>query len=445
MIESLLEILRGRIQKARKDIKNNGGNEAFSKFVKSEKGKYSGFSKSNISYILSEINKQTDGKNLESFEEKVKELELAILDFIEYRRKTINNFYNTRWYLYSFYSRPSRNVMAALSRVVLSIDTFGKVYVKNHDGNRDYEGTFQLVKNRLLFFDLQHIRKSESRVHMKIVSSESPKEISLGGFISYEDESIHSGTCIIEHKGVYKDEPSLLPQLFSTQGKDFFSEVPYPIRRYLSLKSQNHLKIPNDNFTINDLEDFMRNTQQNKKGLFFDYDNPEVFISSPTDSISPGNHKENSKTISSIINSVKKKLVSSDIHITFKYPGQENEEDVNEEGGIDRIQEYRKRIIKVMDDLKRTRFFILIYNEKAISRSLIELGWALAYCKAVLVLYKNDSKFPNNISVLEDSKKLSYFKMYPFQDLKENQDQLISKIYYTIIENLIDQYHTDFR
>ena len=86
-----------------------------------------------------------------------------------------------------------------------------------------------------------------------------------------------------------------------------------------------------------------------------------------------------------------------------------------------------------LQDLRKTRFFVLIYTKTDIgSYSLVQLGWALAHCKVVLVFYEEGSISEHVKSIPERA------FMQSFQDLEVGIDNIFNTIELQIRRNFKD-------
>lgn len=283
------------------------------------------------------------------------------------------NFINKKFYLYFFYAHPLTSD-PYLGRAVLSIDKYENVSLKNvpDDMSLDYIGKFDLINNQVLFFDLHSPGRAEARLHMKILCRNEPKEISLGGYISFEMGTIVMGSVVLHYE---RDRQGLEAALLAYhKNKEEFEKTPDEIKQYLAIKHLNHQKTPKLMTSTSHLEILFEKHKHKKKTLFFEESVPRVFISSPETTILKNERKENFEKMKDLEEKLKDYF---DGNIEFEY-----HRGFNKYSGIDKI----KRILR-----KTTLFILISKGTENSSFSLTEAGIALVTCKHILVFYTRGS------------------------------------------------------
>lgn len=424
-----------RIDAIRKEINEiSNGMSRFQDWAKSKYGQSQGLTNSSLSNTRTFLDRElTDGypdyeghikkslKRIDQFERAKNEF-LAFVTENDYYRDWARNehaqrFCNQIWYGYFFYL--SRTVTDPhLARVVLKINEYGDVFLKNlpDDTSTDYEGQFSLVNDDAIFFDLKADRK-DARLHIKVSVREKPKEISLGAYISFQEGYIITGSIVLQLLEEVEMDKAISTILSYKQNKKDFDAIPFPIRKYLSHKSINYSKIPNNIHSINGLNSHIKNYEQtqNRQTLFFDEECPILFISSPTNSIDEERHRANRQSILNLMERVNEEFPN----LKIEYSGRERLEIPNNAAF--------KRNIQL---LRRTKFFVLLYTgTDTASATLVELGLALGVCQSVIIYYKEDT-FPKHIEFL--SKGHGHVSTYPILGIQKSLnlicETLISEI-----------------
>ncbi len=430
-VQQRIDKAKAIIEEKRSIILKQSGYKKFVDFLIEAYGTTAGLSKSNISKILGKL---TDTENiptredLEIYEKKIEQFELAVDAFVRRFGEKANAYFNTKWYLYFFHKDDLNDPQVMLAQTVLEIDEAGIVELRNLPNSSNYEGRFELISGYLLIFNLEG-ETPGSKLHIKMLSGARPQELCLGLSLSFEHQRIISNTIVLQKRSI---DEKLIPQTLSVTDPDFFS-IDISIREYLARRDFNYLKIPQRIYSLKGLQLFLAKYERKKKTQFFEFTKPQVFISTPTSSIDKDILIEKSNVICDIKEEVKKKLALSGIDVDFSYPGEYDNNKTNE------IIRYGKQILNIFEQLRHTKFFILIYDKHAVSRCLVELGWALSNTKVVLVFYERNQGFPHTLSVLENRNRFHYVKFEPFTgSVASNKEFIIDKMLFTIGQNFND-------
>lgn len=316
--------------------------------------------------------------------------------------KQENTFYDKTWCAYFFDNRQREKVK--LAQVIVKIDKLGVVRINNIKDQRseEYEGTFRLHEKKYLIFELSGMNRQDRPLYLEIMTGPIPTEISIGSYITIEQDTIVSGTILfklLDPEERDKFESGLYSYM---EDKDKFLNIDKRIRAFLCKKSFNYNKLPRDIYSLKDLETLHTDYIRKKKSLFFDLEKPIVFISSPAHSISEKTFLKNKE----LILELKSKLNDKVGDLKILYPGEGKEFEI-------RIS----RFVKNLKTLSRTHFFVYIQlnddednKNKRPSTSLIELGWALAFCKNVLVFYEDKDAVPSIVPLLGSTSQLNDYK-----------------------------------
>ena len=175
-------------------------------------------------------------------------------------------------------------------------------------------------------------------------------------------------------KGTREMSPN--PGLLSFRtNPDTFYNVSSIIRRYLLSKRHNYYKAPRDIHTLEELSKFLNGHEENWESRFIEEYIPKLFISSPGLSIGKEAFSKNKEVIDKILGRINTSL--NDLVKINIYNNQTPIKDLNP---------------RTLFLIKKTRFFVLIHTktDKG-SYSLVQLGWALAHCKSVMIIYEKGS------------------------------------------------------
>ena len=332
--------------------------------------------------------------------------------------------YRKFWYLYFFYL-PDRKKDPSLGRVILETHSHRNVKLTNLQDpiHSDYEGQYSIVYNEVCFFDLETTKK-DRKLHIKVYySNPLEDEILLGSYITYESHMVTGGALALMP---IKNKKDIVPLAlsFKENREDFFN-VPRPIRRFLCFKKHNFYKIPTKIFNLNDLEKFFEFHEESWTSRFIDPGPPKLFISSPGLSISNSRFKQNKEAIDRIIDNLNENFSDAsgptiDIQIHN-----------NRDFGL----AHERVFPRTLNDLKQTRFFVLIYTKTNIgSYSLVQLGWALAHCKCVMLFYE-DGSISDHILTIPDG-----VLVQPFTDIEQEANTIYKNIELQILRNFRGRY-----
>ncbi|MDF1867985.1 MAG: hypothetical protein P1U70_24410 [Saprospiraceae bacterium] len=419
-----------RISVIRERISDLGGFDQFYKYIKAS-GRGSGFSNSSITYLLKLIEEnKNDKRKLDDYNIKVEAFENVLKEYEQSLEVNYNKFLGKNWYLYFFYNRMKSK--PKLGRAILSIDNYGKATITNvqDDISTDYQGTFKLINDYILFLDM--VGKSEAtKIHLKIIVGDEPKELCLGGYISFESQTVFTGSIVLELRMEKRHE--LSPGHFSYPDLGF-QETNKNIIKFLSLKNRNNIKIPKEIYSYNSLARFFESFESDEKTTFFDLSKSIVFLSSPASSLySPSLHSIKSKAIKEIKTKLENSFGTEANRINVLYPNYYRSE---YENGEFPLHNAKREMLENLEILRRTHFYVLMYDSRAVSKSFIELGWALAHCKVILIFYKEGEEFPEAITTLRSTRRLGHIDIQRIKSIEEDKDFIFRKIEFEIKDHL---------
>jgi len=298
---------------------------------------------------------------------------------------------SSQWYVYHFDNSNRLDKEPKLSRTILKIIDSKRVQFINTSPRKNYEGVYHKLVSKKSHYNTIFINfnspylgdKAPGIAHLRAYFTDiDSDEILMGAYITYEEYRIVQGSVVLER---IKNDEAATPLLMSYKksSKEFIEEVHWTIRRYLSLKHFNHVSVRNDITNTEELEEFIRSHPFPKwESRFFDEDIPTIFIAFPKLSHDVESSNEKNTLIQKLVTNLNDQL----------NPDKEKKKvKILKENTI--IESFKRESITItLAPLQRTRMFILIYSKTSTaSFSLIELGFAIAHAKTVMVFYEKGS------------------------------------------------------
>lgn len=315
-----------------------------------------------------ESSKDLDEFNLVKI--KAQELLKHLKNYLTYCSK--NEFTHNRYYVYFLYldsKEPQIGRGVLIINPKKSISDKNVVFQNVPDGkSSNYKGSSQQFQDRVLFLSLQ-ANDSERNLHIELTYKKPSQDILLGSYSTFENNHIVRGSLVLQL--IKKDNQNLIKPLptlssFRKNSKEFF-KIHKVIRRYLSLQLYNYHKTPEITPTLKGLSEFFMEHNYNEKAYqrFLEIKKPILFISSPNTSLNNEKAKIHEQSIQYITEELKK--IRQDIKIESLHKGQ----------------------TKTLEILRNTRYFVLVIDEvEKASFSLVQLGWALFFCKYIILFYR---------------------------------------------------------
>ena len=421
-----------RIEKCKINIKNEGGPNEFRDFVGPKKPGKPGIGKSTLQNwieklqelrLLAKREKKLSGKNEDKLNKhirNIKFLEAKVADFLHSKEKAAEVTLVKRLYLYFFYleHEPSEPKLGRAVVELFSNETAELLNVP--DGIRkNYNGKYHLSESRVLTLELNAAVQNR-QLHLKAYCSDLNEDgIFLGAYLTYENNHIEQGTVAMTP---ILTTPSFEPQILSfTQNREAFEDVPDTIRAYLSVKKYSYQTIPNYIHSQDLLDRYIKENAKEKPELrFIETLRPKVYLSFPNSSI---------KDEVFLTNEARMKALKQKLDETFS-----NKCDI--EYVNKKYDSLRQRITPPpsFEILKKARFFVLVYTatDKG-SLCLVQLGWAMANCKKVM-LFHEEGAISGNIERLDRMGVI----INPFVNNDEGYETVYKKLELAIAEDLRD-------
>lgn len=293
-----------------------------------------------------------------------------------------------RWNVY-FHRVFNENVHikkhSGIGNVLLTYDRIGgQVRIENdtQNGGYNYEGSVTKSDEHVVSFSLERVtpggkRDSSLTLDMKVfLNLDAQQEIALGAYVSYEKGlDVLCGTVVFERIAENWDAVTER-QICPRHKRQDFLNTHESIRYYLSRKNLNRIKVKRGNNSYVDLQSFVKSSSGKRlnSSSFIPIERYSVFLSTPVGGVS--NIKKKLEVITSIINAQEFAIYND--FLKFECPALRGTKKAN---AIKHDQ--------ILNKIKNASLFVLIYGELNLSSfSLIELGYAVAYCQRILLFCK---------------------------------------------------------
>ena len=313
-------------------------------------------------------------KKIETYKNKAVIFKQAVDEFLS-EVPTNDPFFLKVWVLY-FFHIPKYEIEPRLGKAVLRGLSPGYAKLENIESSiaSYYSGNYRKIDNRIYVLDLNS-PKGNQNLHIKVHYS-APKrdELLIGSYLTSENNNITRGTIILAKPENNSDQIPEDLSFFDSNGR--FQSVHPLIRRFLLLKKHNYFKLPSSIHTYKELERFLKSHRETWGNRYLEEPEPRLFLSTPGLSISEETFYQNKVFIDKLVENLKTSigdLVDIRIH-------------------NNRMSDKEIASPQTLVNLKNTRFFVLIYTKTEIgSYSLVQLGWALAHCKVVMLFHEEGS------------------------------------------------------
>ncbi len=405
-------------------VKNTGGYNEFDKWRADRKEFKKGLSRASVQYNAKNDIERTVNRNIKSEDDFLVPVNLELRNRIFTAERFVEAIENYQVFKVKF-QRPDQLYYKAyffyhleeteepeLGMSLISIQQT-KAYLHNvkDDISSDYEGDIEHLQDNGLFFDMSSVTKKIS-IHIKVnCSNLSNDNIMLGAYISFEDNHITQGSILLE--ATDKLEEPKIYSLFRNK-EELENNVNPNILSYLALKKYNFAKVKRNVVNETRLERFVQQDfKENFKTRFIDYAVPKMFMAVPTEVLLNQNTKS---VIHQIIEGVQNENNNIDVRIN--------------DGTDEKLRAIEKPPSFVQ--LQRCRFFVLFcFKGAQYSLSTVQLGWAMAYCKRVIVFYEEGGLSANFLKL----RGLGVL-MEKFSDLSKDMNHIISVLNVEISVNL---------
>lgn len=295
---------------------------------------------------------------------------------------SLNNLNGMRWYAYFLYYPQKANQEATLGRAVISVKHRAQKKIATLTNtalskNVHYEGqyiSFANLDNGIIVFNLNSDKEGR-QLHIKVHCVDKKQQILIGNYLTYEDGHIQSGSILLENipAKVKKPKPGAYSYKINPSG---FLEINPTIRSFFSLKNDNYSRVFHDVQDLDSLQQTLdeHNPHGEKNTWFLEKNPPEIFIAAPLFASLLFGHQAYEDFLANVVSELQKSL-----HPHAKINFNDKEAGYDENGKLQPINN--------LYFLKTQRIFILLLGSSDIlSFSMVQLGWALAYCKKVILV-----------------------------------------------------------
>ncbi len=318
-------------------------------------------------------------------------------------------YYNTHWALYYYQDSSSHaRLRDGISKAILHVLNDGKVEIENPklESATDYVGTIELHDNQNnLIFHLRTKDTKEKKFEINLIIGEGKVySLAVGQYTNLDSKgAIVGGTVVLEQIDVKSAEQLLQPIFYEFGSQAYKQELNPNIRRFLSDKRMNFMRVTTGIYTNEQLGEFLEKNDVKKKYRNFIEDcEHDVFISSPMTSVNGDEYINFRTEILKVIDTLKTTCQFSDVY----YAG--NLLDTPEKFFLPNVT-FRVNMMA----LEKSKYILLIYPKRIVSSVLIEIGWALKSNKPCIIFVRNRVDLPHilqqvgeihdiaNVSILE--------------------------------------------
>lgn len=358
-------------------------------------------------YSLSEINSKGRGAKINDFETALtgfrKTIDI-IIEFLDLKDEEVlgicgkNMLPEGMWYAYFLVYQDDDKYLEdedkepSLGRGVLSIGSFQykKQYctveflVTQFEDNVSYYGLYKAhfdIEPGIVEFNLEADSKGRE-LHIKVFydNKNEKQDIVVGQFTTFDRRRIQNGTILL-HKTADIDTNKIKDvtgQYSYTRNPAEFNSIPPAIREFFALKSQNYHRVLKGIYDIDSLKLKIKKYTfyKDKNALFLEKVMPEMLVVTPISSVS-ADYDE------TFVNGILSDLQSKYENVLSIEANTENKNYGNKGNPVP---------IENLKQLQTKRFFVLILEHvDKMSYSFVQFGWALAFCKEVILVCKESS------------------------------------------------------
>ncbi len=339
----------------------------------------------------------------------------------------IEAYKNTTWYVYSYEEYPARRkvsdgkdksfMIRGIGRAVLKILDSGEVEITNFNTasgqrilNTNYFGRLALRDRYVLEFDLFSENGEDKHLHMRMLRAHVPiQDLALGGYIN---KGVKYGLLMgaLVYELVTDQTSEVEPHFFQAKSPDFF-QLDKSIVRYLRKRQYNYLRVTGQ---IPDSTELLRWLETSKAETLSYPDRYEdhikdVFVAAPISSLEEGKRNELKAGLLKIEDALK-------AHHGFSYINS----GITEQNNPDRF--WQRDVLRnqdLIEKMKSSRYFVLIYPEPVVSSSLIQAGFSLGLKKPVIIFYRNKYDLPMILQKSSDVRSFGSIKLFPFETFED--------------------------
>ena len=300
-----------------------------------------------------------------------------------------DNFVDKKWFFYflSVAERKSKHLKIARALLETSIGNVAELENVVDGFSKDYSGTYEIIKGnrKVIYFDLKDDPVNTTReLHIKAVYMNPNDEIMLGTYTTYDEQFVYSGLIVlhqITNEKFSEDEMKPILCSYRLNSKAFIA-IPEAIKQYLSLKKRNYRSVPRTVPSLDELQVYLDEyvPLKNKKNRFLELEIPRVYLATPQGSSKQNGSSEKvgqPQNVDKLILEIEGALKNEKVQLISKQTNSN-------------MPASDLKSIDSLKLLKRTRFFILVItNVNKASYSLVQLGWALAHCKYIMLIYND--------------------------------------------------------
>lgn len=272
------------------------------------------------------------------------------------------------WNVYFFWKIRS---MPKIGKAVIIIDDQERATLENvpDEQSESYSGKYW-IEDKIICFDFKS-NISDKTLYIKCHFVSRYDEIMLGAYITTDNNRIVHGSLVFNAVNS-EEKPAVLSYKNSS-----FNNIPIEIRKYLSIKWRNYFKVPNPVSNLQLLNETISYYNESWEHRFIETEKPTIYFAMPTLALSTVRYNKFRENLMVLVNSLCK-----------KYQGSFNFNQIS-------TRKEQEDLLSSRPDLNllsTSRLFILIVmKHEGGSFAMVQLGWALAHCKHIVVFYEEGS------------------------------------------------------
>lgn len=319
---------------------------------------------------------------------------------------------SSRWYVYTYEeydieasteNRRTHNVkISGVGLTILSINHDWQAEVKNFRQakgqptyNTDYVGQVEAAGGSAVILSLQAPDHQHRTVQAILpIHMADAMRFTAGAYLSRDHHGNLVAGSLIMYRAAAEEQPPLDPQFYPT-GSDAFKTLPTAVQEYLYEKQHSHIKVSRmltsavalNEWLDNKREEYLRRPD---RYTTFEYD---IFLACPISSL----QQHEPEVMRDWLREMQSTLQARGYQRVFCPVI-----DLPEAHQLWEDNQLRRS--EILRQIQRSRYFMMLYPETAVSSALVETGWALSHRKPCIIFHHADSRLPK-ILELEPSPK----------------------------------------
>jgi hypothetical protein len=308
----------------------------------------------------------------------------------------------SQWYVYTYEEYDvedrsetgrTRNVkLSGIGLTILSIDHTWQAEVKNFRQavaqptyNTDYVGRVEAAGGSAVILSLRAPNYEHRTVQAILpIHMADAMRFTTGAYLSRD----HLGNLVAGSLIMYRVEAAetqgLEPQFYPT-GSDAFQTLPRPVQEYLYEKQHSHIKVSRmltSAVALNEWLDNKREEYLRRPDRYTTFEH-DIFLACPISSLQQHEPAE----LRTWLREMRAALQARGYARVFC--------PVIDLADVSQLWKgSHAKQSEILHQIQRSRYFMMLYPETAVSSALVEIGWALSHRKPCIIFQHLDSRLP---------------------------------------------------